>query len=79
MSNALPFPSRNGEIVRCPTHQWAWHTRAAGCDICKSHRIAQQLIDNEPAATTGVSAEIALRVCAQLERDLFAAMTGGAR
>lgn len=102
MGAALSFPSRDGEIVRCPTHQWAWHTRAAGCGICKSHRIAQQLIDKEPtargssscAATADVVAvgsasmrELeaadrdmtqAVRVCAQLERDLFAAMTGGA-
>lgn len=99
MSNVLNFPLRDQEIVRCPTHQWAWHTRAAGCGICKSHRIAQQLIDNEPADRTGLSAHMtaavgsasmreleaadrdcaqALRVTAQLERDLFAAMTGGA-
>lgn len=95
MSNLLPFPSRGGEIVRCPTHQWAWHTRAAGCGICKSHRVAQQLIDKEPAAvplTLSAAAagsasmreleaadrdcETAIRVSNQLERELFAAMTG---
>lgn len=98
MSNVLNFPLRDQEIVRCPTHQWAWHTRAAGCGICESHRIAQQLIDKEPAAIevaigrdgAAGSASMreleaadrdcaqALRVTAQIERDLFAAMTGGA-
>lgn len=103
MSNVLSFPTPGRELQRCPTHSWSWHRRADGCGLCKSHRIAQQLIDNEPrecgrGLVTAQTADVpslgsasmasleeaandcarALRLCAEIERGLFAAMMGGA-